>query len=318
MQIRDYGEIILCKNITFEDNKYDLEGRHPGIVLLPTTENDNEVCCLYMTSDAKRAKREKEKYIKNSEKSEKDSYINLQQIVRVVNNKERELKHLKQEDFIDILESFYNYQIDLDPQKQDFLEIKEKVKTLLDLLKINEKVEIDEPVSAEMLEEYMKIKDSEKRKKIYATKLASLPDADIEKIEMECFKDARERNYYNKLMSLFDTLKNVDFSEIDFNDLNNEVRRIYLDTKNRNFLMNADLLFNDVIYLLENDEAKTNLQTFMKVEREREKLKKKAEEEKKEAKLEKAAARKRKAARYNEKNKYRRSISKYGNSEFFK
>ena len=278
MQIREYGEVILCKNITFEDNKYDLEGRHPGIVLLPTTENDNEVCCLYMTSDAKRAKREKEKYIKNSEKSEKDSYINLQQIVRVVNNKERKLKHLKQEDFIEILESFYNYQINLDPQKEDFLEIKGKVKTLLDLLKTNEKVEIDEPVSAEMLEEYMKIKDSEKRKKIYATKLASLPGADIERIEMGCFKDARERNYYNKLISLYDTLENMDLSEVDFNDPNNLVRKTYLDIKSRYFFMNVDLLFSDVSILL-NGDKKIHIERFITSEIEREKKKQMKKEE---------------------------------------
>ena len=318
MQIREYGEVVLCKNITFEDNKYDLEGGHPGIVILPTTENDNEVCCLYMTSDSNRVKREKDKYIKNNARTVKDSYINLQQIIKIINNKDREVSLLRQKDFVEVLESFYNYQMNLEPPKQDFLDIKEKVKTLLDLLKINERLEIDTSISAEMLNDLMKIKDSEKRKKIYATKLATLPDIDMDKIEEECFKDARERNYYNKLMELNAALKGIDFNEVDFNDLNNEVRNLYLDTRNRNFLMNADLLFNDVIFLVEDDTAKSGLKIFLQKERERLELKKKVEEEKKEAKLGKAEAKKKRAARYNEKNRFRRSISKYGNSEFFK
>lgn len=278
MQIREYGEVILCKNITFEDNKYDLEGRHPGIVLLPTTEDDNEVSCLYMTSDDKRAKREKDKYIKNSGKSVKDSYINLQQIVRVINNKERAVNKLNQKEFVEILENFYNYQMNLEPQKQDFLDIKERIKTLLDLLKINEKLEIEEQISAEMLANIMKIKDPEKRKKIYATNIGSLPDADIERVEMECFKDARERNYYNKLMELLNTLKNMDFSQVDFNDSNNAVRKIYLDIKSRYFFMNADLLFNDVTFLLD-DDKKTYIERFIASEMEREQRRQSKKEE---------------------------------------
>lgn len=315
MQIREYGEVILCKNITFEDNKYDLEGRHPGIVLLPTTEDDNEVSCLYMTSDDKRAKREKDKYIKNSGKSVKDSYINLQQIVRVINNKERAVNKLNQKEFVKILENFYNYQMNLEPQKQDFLDIKEKIKTLLDLLKINEKLEIEEQISAGMLESLMKIKDAEKREKIYATKIATLQGADIEKIEMECFTDGRERNYYNKLMSLYDTLKNIDFTKVDFSDPNNRVRKIYLDIKSRNFLMNADLLFNDVTFLLD-DDKKTYIERFIASEMEREQRRQSKKEERIENNKEKRQKGRiqRRINEANHKNKF--NERKYGKSEF--
>ena len=315
MQIREYGEVILCKNITFEDNKYDLEGRHPGIVLLPTTEDDNKVSCLYMTSDDKRAKREKDKYIKNSGKSVKDSYINLQQIVRVINNKERAVNKLSQKEFVKILENFYNYQMNLEPQKQDFLDIKEKIKTLLDLLKINEKLEIEEQISAGMLESLMKIKDAEKREKIYATKIATLQGADIEKIEMECFTDGRERNYYNKLMELLNTLKNMDFSQVDFNDSNNAVRKIYLDIKNRYFFMNADLLFNDVTFLLD-DDKKTYIERFIASEMEREQRRQSKKEERIENNKEKRQKGRiqRRINEANHKNKF--NERKYGKSEF--
>ncbi len=29
MEVLNYGEIVECTNITFSDNKYDMEGMHP-------------------------------------------------------------------------------------------------------------------------------------------------------------------------------------------------------------------------------------------------------------------------------------------------
>mgnify|MGYP003320534284 FL=1 len=61
MNVHDYGEVLLCRDITFEDNKLDMEYAHPGIVLLPTDYNNDEIYCLYMTSNSNRATREQEK-----------------------------------------------------------------------------------------------------------------------------------------------------------------------------------------------------------------------------------------------------------------
>ena len=77
MDIRNYGEVVLCKNITFEDNKYDMEQGHPGVVILPTTERDEKAICIYMTSDKRKAK---EKNIQNMK-------VNLLKILLLIYNK---------------------------------------------------------------------------------------------------------------------------------------------------------------------------------------------------------------------------------------
>ena len=114
----------------------------------------------------------------------------------------------------------------------------------------------------------------------------------------------------------------VDFDRIDLNDMNNEMRSIYLDIRNSNYLLNINSLFSDVSTIIGITDPKSKgeevIKTLVRLELEREARKNEAREEKKTIKIEKAAAKKKKAAKYNEKTKYRRSIAKYGNSEFFK
>lgn len=316
MQIRDYGEVVLCKNITFEDNKYDVKGGHPGIVLLPTSDKDDYAYCLYMTSDRKRAQRENDKYI-DSKEGKKKSYINLQQIIKIKNSRGTEVNRLEEEEFIELLEQFYNYQDDLEVPKQEFLEIKDKLKTLLEILKLNQKLGIEETITAKTLDEITCYKGIEKRIKMYATRLMLNSHYDKKTIQKECFTSEKDRIYSEKLIGIYNDLKEINIEKIDFNDLNNKLRTLYLDFKNKNYLMSADFVFGDLAQLCDGKRREAVNQLLEK-ERERLVLKQKAEEEKKEAKEAKEAARKRRAAKYNEKTSYRRYKSKYGNSEFFK
>ena len=312
MDIRNYGEIILCRNITFEDNKYDMEQGHPGVVILPTTERDEQAICLYMTSDKRKAR--EDKFTKYEGGSIKDSYVNLQQLIKVPNNREEEIDVLDNKKFLELLRKFYNFQINLEEPREEFLNIKEKVEILLELLEFNIQSEIEEPISMDIIEELMK-NDSKKRKALYETKKNI---GNKKSIEIKLSKSERERVYYEKVVALYNRLNSINFDKIDLNNLNNEIRNIYMDFRSKNYLVNVDIIFNDVIFLFDNIEVKSKLQMFMQLERERAELKKKSEEEKREAKVEKAAAKKERAARYYEKTKYRRSIAKYGNSEFFK
>ncbi len=315
MDIRYYGEIVLCKNITFEDNKYDMEQGHPGVVILPTTERDEQAICLYMTSDKRKAR--EDKFTKYEGGSIKDSYVNLQQLIKVPNNREKEIDVLDNEKFLELLRKFYNFQINLEEPREEFLKIKEKVEILIELLEFNMQCGIEEPISMDTIEELMNI-EPKKRKRLYEVKTSIGKETNKKNIQFKVSKSERERIYNEKLIDLYNRLKCINFDKIDLNNLNNEIRNIYMDFRSKNYLVNVDTIFNDVIFLFDNIEVKSKLQMFMQLERERAELKKKSEEEKREAKVEKAAAKKERAARYNEKTKYRRSIAKYGNSEFFR
>lgn len=322
MKVHDYGEVLLCRDITFEDDKLDMKYGHPGIVLLPSSENEEELYCLYMTSDINRALKEKNKYVKNTGKVVKESYINIQQIVRRSNKFEIPITYLDNDQFYELLQEFYNYQMSLETPKKEFIDIKSKVEVLLEVLEFNKKINIEESVTREQIDKLSEIKDSRKRKIIYGAEVMIAKKDEIEGYDVEFFESERERKYFYKLIEVYDRIKNLDWEKIDLNDMNNEIRSIYLDIRNNNYLLNINSLFSDISTIIGMIAPKSNgekvIKTFMKLELERDARKNEAREEKKTTKIEKAVAKKKRAARYNEKTKYRRSIAKYGNSEFFK
>lgn len=322
MKVHDYGEVLLCRDITFEDDKLDMKYGHPGIVLLPSSENEEELYCLYMTSDINRAQKEKNKYVKNIGKVVKESYINIQQIVKRSNKFEIPITYLDNDQFYELLQEFYNYQMSLETPKKEFLDIKSKVEVLLELLEFNKRNNIEESITREQIDKLSEIKDSRKRKIIYGAEAMLSRKNEIEGYDVEFFESERERKYFYKLLEVYDRIKKVDFNKINLNDTNNELRNIYLDVRNNNYLLNINSFFSDISTIIGLTDPKSNgekvIKTFMRLELERDAMKNKAREEKKATKFEKAAAKKKRAARYNEKTKYRRSIAKYGNSEFFK
>ena len=322
MKVHDYGEVLLCRDITFEDDKLDMKYGHPGIVLLPSSENEEELYCLYMTSDINRAQKEKNKYVKNIGKVVKESYINIQQIVKRSNKFEIPITYLDNDQFYELLQEFYNYQMSLETPKKEFLDIKSKVEVLLELLEFKKRNNIEESITREQIDKLSEIKDSRKRKIIYGAEAMLSRKNEIEGYDVEFFESERERKYFYKLLEVYDRIKKVDFNKINLNDTNNELRNIYLDVRNNNYLLNINSFFSDISTIIGLTDPKSNgekvIKTFMRLELERDAMKNKAREEKKATKFEKAAAKKKRAARYNEKTKYRRSIAKYGNSEFFK
>lgn len=313
MKIREYGEVILCRNIIFEDNKYDVEKGHPGIVILPTSEKDDNAFCLYMTTDKKRAWREKEKYIKYTGKAEKDSYVNLQHIVKVINNKEREIDKLEDEKFIDLLEKFYNFQINLNPLKKEFLKIKSKIETLIDLLKINKNLGINEEITAELLEDFEKIDYKQKRERIYKAKLSLSHNINPKKL----FSDEKERVYNEKLKYLYNKLRTVNFDGLDFDNPNNELRNIYMDFRRKNFLVNVDLLFLDAGFLFD-DDMRSKIYKFIEIEKDKVQMREQNRIAKREIKnnSNKMNRIKKSISKANAKNK--RAEKRYGKSEFFR
>lgn len=313
MKIRDYGEVILCRNITFEDNKYDIEKGHPGIVLLPTSEKDDNVLCLYMTTDRKRAENEEGKYLKHSGKNGKDSYVNLQQIVETTNNKESKITRLANEEFIELLESFYNYQMNLEIPQKEFLEIKGKIEVLLDILKKTKESDLDDIITAELLEDLGNIADIKQRRRVYGAKFLTLKSIDKETIEREFLRSEKERVYTEKLIYVYNKLTTVDFEKLDFNDFNNELRIIYNDFRSMNYLVNANILFSDVATLF-NNNIRNKIYMFIEIEEKRAQIKQQKQASRRENKKNN---RRKSESKFANNAKNRRYEKKYGKSEFF-
>lgn len=286
MKVKKFGEVVLCKDITFKDSgRYDLEQGHPGIVLLPTNEEDEYAYCIFMTSDKKRASEDKEKYIKYCGKSVKESYLNLQQIVKVKNNADKSLSVLNQEQFKEILNSFYNYQVKLELQDSNFITIKEKLKILLNMLEMNQTFEINEDINCDTINDMLKYKNIEKIKQMYCIKLMLLPDSNKEKILEEGFKTEKARNYAMKILEIYKQINKMDFSKIDLSDQNNPLRNLYFECMNKNYLMGAESIFTDVSTLLLNNKKKISIDIFLQQERELNLKRQKYKEEKRKGRL---------------------------------
>lgn len=320
MRIHEYGEIILCKNITFEDNQLDMEIGHPGIVLLPTSEHEDEVHCLYMTTDGTRAKKEKGKFVKLDNNVQKTSYVNIQQIVKRINIKDSEMNKLDDDQFKELLQNFYDYQMSLKPPKKDFLEIKSKIETLLEILDFNKEFGIINSVSRNQIDTLASQRDPKKRRMIYCANLIVSRNIDNPDLEEQVFISEKDRKYFRTLIQLYDRIKNLNFDKIDFNNPNNEMRQVYIKCRNENYLINIDSLLKDVSSIFsmssDNDKIGKIIKTFISFEQKREVEKANTRAQKSETRrTKKIEAHK---ASLKRKNKQRRNelVSKYGNFDW--
>ena len=274
MLIHECGEIIRCTKIKFEDNKLDLEQYHPGIILLPTSEKESVIHCIYMTSDSMRAKIEGKKYIKNTGKSVMESYINLQQIVDRVNIKDEEIDRLTDSQFLHILEQFYDYQIKIDPQREAFLGIKSKIESLIEILKFQKYANIKERVQRHELDLLDNKDDINDR--IFLYKVYTIINSRKKQREIgdEIFITSKEKNYYNVLIKLYDKINKINFSKLDLNNPNNDLRNVFLATARNHYLLNTNMLFEDIALIrrMENPEDRSSnlIMDFIKLEKKRE------------------------------------------------
>ena len=260
MNVRNYGEVIFCKNIKFEDDQCDLEQGHPGVVLLPTNFKDEKVFCIYMTSDQLRAEKESEKYIYHEGKV--ISHINLSQIIETKNNKDKIISNVRDNEFMKLLKQFYNFQKLKEPHSVEFDEIEDKIKTLIELLQINKELGINYTIDADFLERVKDIENIKQLKRIYIAELKTLNMVN----PTEIITTEKEKIYTERLIEAYEKIKNIDLDKINFEDLNNDVRNIYLKFKSNYFLINTDQLFSDVRYLF-SDDIKRKIDKFLENER---------------------------------------------------
>lgn len=260
MNVRNYGEVIFCKNIKFEDDQCDLEQGHPGVVLLPTNFKDEKVFCIYMTSDQLRAEKESEKYIYHEGKV--ISHINLSQIIETKNNKDKIISNVRDNEFMKLLKQFYNFQKLKEPHSVEFDEIEDKIKTLIELLQINKELGINYTIDADFLERVKDIENIKQLKRIYIAELKTLNMVN----PTEIITTEKEKIYTERLIEAYEKIKNIDLDKINFEDLNNDVRNIYLKFKSNYFLINTDQLFSDVRYLF-SDDINIKIDKFLEIER---------------------------------------------------
>ena len=254
MNILEYGKVIMCRDITFEDNKYDFKDGHPGVVMLPTNEKSDNVYCLYMTSDKTRAIEEKNKFLRFKGKAKKESYINLQQIIKRKNIKEREQTTLREENFIELLTKFYDYQMNLEPKSEDFMQIKDRIKILLETLKRKQNLSFyTDNISQDELDELYGINNTEKAVKIYGVKLIcydKLKPKQHKEIENEFFITQKDKSYFNTLVKIYEDTKKIDTNKLNLQEIENELYKIYYSEKNKNYLINMTNIFEDLAILL--------------------------------------------------------------------
>jgi len=317
MNIRNCGDIIRCKDENFR-NELNTKTSYSGIVLFPTSEQSKDVWCLMVTPNGKFAKMEPEKYTKFYASRPKATYANLENIIKNPNSKNGKIANLKEKRFIDLLEKFYNFQNNMDTPKKEFLEIKDKTAVLLNLLKMNLQIGVDRnQITDETLEKLKGIKDEEKLKEIYSAELLLAGSADEEKVKYDLLSSEKERRYCEKIIEIYNNLKNMNFDKLNFNDPNNAVRNTYIDFKNKNYFINADAIFADVAVLLDEDK-KVAVEKFIKLEQEREEEKLKAKELKIKEKGKAKKAKKEEARINNQNARIERNIAKYGKSEWYK
>ena len=257
MNILDYGEVVPCRNIMFEDNKIDVKLGHPGIVILPTSENEEEAYCLYMTSNKARAKREKNKYVKFDGKLPKESYVNLQHIVQKRNIMEQPLTTLSEEKFLSLIKKFYNYQINMNQISNEFNNIQKQVKTLIELLEINEELEVhDKSITRKQIDVLTQYEDEKRMKAVYKAYLMTKNT-----INRQNMNGLKEDIYTQKLIAMYQRIQNLNFERVDISDPNNDIRKEYINFKNNNYVVSADIIFNDILSLLQLDEKNNTIKS---------------------------------------------------------
>jgi len=269
-----------------------------------------------MTSDVNRAQKEKSKYVKNTGKVIKESYINIQQIVKRSNKLEKPITYLDDDQFLELLELFYNYQNALEPPKEEFLKIKNKIEVLLEVLKFNKQFNIDDSISRKKLDKLESIRDKKKRRMIYGVETLISSRNEIDDLDIEFFVSEKERKYFYKLIEVYDKIKNIDFDKLDLKDPNNQIRKIYLDMRNNNYLLNINSLFSDIatiIGLEERDYKKEqSINEFLNLELEREAKKVEAKEKKVVRRQEEKEKERGKKQRMKNKRNRKMQESKYG------
>ena len=280
MKILDYGSIVTVRNITFEDGKYDTEGKHPGVILLPTNEEQEETVCLYMTTDRGRARREKYKYTECKCETFKKSFINISQLTTIKNNKgKRELARLNDEEMLALLDRFYKYQINLGEKNPDFMKIKGKIEILMGLISENIKIGINGTlnITREQIDFLEQVGNTERGKRIFAFSLAENTEVPKGYIYSQYLMNNKNRVLFDNLLELSEQIKKVDLSKIDLNNPNNELRKIYMNKKLKNYLINTNELFSELAMALRftnTDETSIRvLEEFNDLEKAKEELK---------------------------------------------
>lgn len=280
MKILDYGSIVTVKNITFEDGKYDMEGKHPGVILLPTNEEQEEAVCLYMTTDRSRARREKYKYTECKYGTFKKSFINISQLTTIKNNKgKRELSRLNDEEMLALLDRFYKYQINLGEKNPGFMKIKAKIEILMGLISENIKIGINGTlnITREQIDFLEQVGNTERGKRIFAFSLAESAEVPKGYIYSQYLTSNKNRVLFDNLLELSEQIKKVDLSKIDLNNPNNELRKIYMNKKLKNYLINTNELFSELAMALRftnTDETSIRvLEEFNDLEKAKEELK---------------------------------------------
>jgi len=323
MQVHGYGEIIWCREVIFENGKYDRLGRHPGIVIIPTSENEESAYCLHMTSDQQRTNRNKSKYVECKAAVKRGTYINIEHIIKRNNSMDSALiDEMSNNEFLELLRKFYEYQMNQDIQEKEFLDIRYKVEVLIELLKINKKLNLESRrIKYDELDKYSTIKDIKRINRIYSIELLLIYNELKDEINKKCFSEDRERIYAERLLELHRTLREVDYSKVDLDNPNNQIREIYIKSIQNNYLLNTNALFYDVIELFrvteENPSYSIFIEKFIRHEGARQQKQRRKKEEKNKLRVEA----KKKATRENSKAKLEKKrealIEKYGEFDWF-
>lgn len=274
MVICNYGEVVLCRGIQFEDKKIDLKIGHPGIVLLPTSEKEQYLYCLYMTSDEIRMSKEKQKYERYYGHSLKLSYINLQQIIKKENRIDVTFDKVEDNEFLYLLKKFYTYQNNLENKSTYFLEIKRKIEIMIALLEFNLKYNIEKSITVDEINGLEKVNSYDKIIMLYYIYIITFKKYKEQLADKEN-KFISDFKYFNSLLELIEIIKSVNFEKINLNDSNNELRNIYNIMEKKYYSLNMESFFEDsatIFYMLKNNSKIPEIiNNFLRFEDERNK-----------------------------------------------
>lgn len=269
-----------------------------------------------MTSDKKRAQKENDKYVEFKGKIEKKSYVNIKQIIKRKNIKEQEQTELQANNFLELLEIFYNYQMKLEPKSETFREIESRTRILLEILRKKERLNIQKDrVSGDELRELESIGNMDKIMILYGTKLLYDYKENKQKsheIENEFFTSQKDINYAKRLLRIYQEIKITYMDKSNSSDLDNELRKVYCDEKSNCYLFNINTMFGDIVKLLKltksNSDLSNCVEKIITKEKEKEEQAQRVILEKQKNKAEQKIKAKNKA----EQEKINKLFSKYG------